>query len=201
MSILVFSLTIPQLAAAQSASGTYRFLLEDDLVKSVEFAADERGGDMAFADEAKIPDDDDVENPRRGDGIPLFVKAGLDRVQVEKNRALMTGIVRDSSHKIYIGTLVRLVVEDNVENPRVPDTLTWTFCKPRERAWVPTDAEVKDDDGAYLRWWATDAERKDDIGVPSQDLLSSEGDCPVFPVWSYSMADLVKWEGDIIVKP
>ena len=156
---------------------------------------------MAFADEAKIPDGDDVEDPRQGDPMPIYVKADLDAPTVEKNRALMSGVVLDSSHKSYIGTLVNLVVEDNAENPRVPDTLTWTFCKPRDRGWVPTDSEVKGDDGANLRWWATDAERKDDVGIPSQDLLSSAGDCPVFPVWSYSTADILKWDGDIIVKP
>ncbi|MEA2559947.1 MAG: hypothetical protein QOH06_1451 [Acidobacteriota bacterium] len=200
-SILVFSLTMPQLATAQSASGNYRFLLEDDLFKTVEFQADERGGSMAFADEAKIVDGDDVEDPRRGDAIPVYVKVDFDDLTVEKNRALMSGYVLDSSHKSFFGTLVQLVVEDNVENPRVPDRLTWVFCKPRERGWVPTDAEVKGDDGAYLRWWATDAERKDDVGIPSQDLLSNAGDCPIFPVWEYALVDPNKWEGDIVVKP
>ena len=199
-SILVLSLTIPQFATAQTASGTYRFLLEDDLIKSVEFQADERGGSMTFTDEAKVLDGDDIEDPRRGDATPIYVKADFNDFTVEKNRALMSGIVLDSSHTSYIGTLVQLVVQDNAEN-RVPDTLSWTFCKPRDRGWVPSDAEVKDDDGAYLRWWATDAERKDDVGVPSQDLLSNEGDCPVFPVWEYALVDPNKWEGDIVVKP
>jgi hypothetical protein len=200
-SILVLSLTIPQLATAQTASGTYRFLLEDELIKSVELAADERGGYLTFTDEAKVLDGDDIEDPRRGDATPIYIKADFDGLTVEKNRALMSGFIVDSSHTSYIGTLVQLVVEDNVENSRIPDTLTWAFCKPRELGWVPSDAELKDDDGAYLRWWATDAERDDDVGIPSVNLLSNESDCPVFPVWSYSMADIWKWEGDIIVKP
>ncbi len=199
--ILVSSLTVPQAATAQTASGNYRFILEDDLLRSVEFAADGKGGQMAFNDEAKVLDGEDVEDPRAGDPKPIYIKADFDDVTVEKNRALMSGFIVDSSHTSYIGTMVQLVVEDNAENPRVPDMLTWTFCTPRERGSVPADAELKDDQGAYMRWWATDAERKDDVGIPSVNLLSNEGDCPVFPAWSYTMFDVQKWEGEIIVKP
>jgi hypothetical protein len=201
VSILVLSLSIPQLATAQTARGTYRFLLEDDLIKSVEFEADERGGQMIFTDEARILDGDDVDDPR-GDAAPIYIRADLDSMTVEKNRAMMSGIVLDSSHTSYIGAWVQLVVEDNAENSKVPDTLTWAFCRPREGGWIPTDAERKDDDGAFLKWWATDAERKDDVGVPSEDLISNdESGCPVHPLWSYAMVDIWKWEGDIIVKP
>ena len=94
----------------------------------------------------------------------------------------MSGFVVDSNHTSYIGTVVHLVVEDNAENPRVPDRLTWAFCRPGEGGWVPSDAERKDDDGAYWKWWATDAERDDDVGIPSVDLLSNAGDCQVLPL-------------------
>lgn len=200
-SILVLSLTIPELATAQTARGTYRFVMEDDLIRSVEFEADERGGQMIFTDEAKVLDGDDIEDPRRGDATPIYVKADFDGLTVEKNRALMSGFVVDSDHTSYIGTMVHLVVEDNAENPRVPDRLTWAFCKPREGGWVPSDAELKDDDGAYWRWWATDAERDDDAGIPSADLLSNAMDCQVLALWSYEMLDVRKWEGDIVVQP
>ncbi|HWN41102.1 MAG TPA: hypothetical protein VNW71_02715 [Thermoanaerobaculia bacterium] len=202
-SILLLSLTIPQMATAQSARGTYRFLLEDDLIKSVEFEADEKSGRMIFTDEAKILDGDDVENPERGDAREIYVRADFNGLKVEKNRAVMSGIVSDSSHVSYIGTVVHLVVEDNAENPKVPDRLTWAFCKRREGRWVPTDAERKDDDGAYLKWWATDAERDDDVGIPSLNLLPDgyENDCQVLPLWSYDFAAVLKWEGDIIVQP
>lgn len=203
--LLLLSFTTPQLATAQSASGTYRFLLEDDLTKSVELDArtDERGvttGFMSFVDAAKIPDVDDPEDPRAGEAPPeLSIKAELDSLTVEKNRALMSGIIRDSSHRTYIGKWVQLVVEDN---GREPDKLTWWFCAPPAGSWIPSDAERKDDDGAYLRWWATDAERKDDVGIPSKNLLPSEEKaCQVYPLWLYSFAEILKWEGDIIVKP
>ena len=190
------------------ARGTYRFFLEDGLTKLVELDArtDERGitsGLMAFSDQARIPDTDDVEDPRQGDAPPEFyIKAEIDRLTVEKNRALMGGTVLESSHKTYIGRWVQLVVEDTGIDSRVPDRLTWAFCRPRAGGWVPTDAERRDDDGAYLRWWATDAERDDDVGVPSPNLLGGEEkSCPVYPLSFYSFADVRKGEGDIVVQP
>jgi hypothetical protein len=200
-SLLVLSLTIPNLATAQTARGSYRFILEDDLVRSVEFAADGKGGQMTFNDEAKVLDGDDVEDPREGDPKPIYIKADFDDLTVEKNRARMSGYIVDSSHTSYIGMMVQLVVEDNAENPRMRDMLTWTFCRPREMGSVPTDAEVKDDKGAYMRWWATDAELKDDVGIPSVNLLSNESDCPIHQVWSYAMFDVLKSEGEIVVQP
>lgn len=208
-SILVLSLTLPQSAAAQEASGVYRFLLEDDLAKSVEFDAwtDEKGntaGQMVFTDEEKIYDGEE-EGEREGEGKPseFFMKAEFDSMTVEKNRAVIGGIVVDSSHKSYIGKWVQLVVEDSGDDPKEPDRLTWAFCTPRAGGWIPSDADREDDDGAYLHWWATDAERDDDVGIPSLNLLPNgeEKGCQVHPLWSYALADVRKYEGDIVVRP
>ncbi|MEA2600255.1 MAG: hypothetical protein QOF89_1247 [Acidobacteriota bacterium] len=207
--LLLLSLITPRLATAQTARGSYKFLLEDELIKSVDFDAstDAKGsttGQMTFTDQAAIADVDDAEDPRAGDPPPQFyVKAKLDVLTVEKNRALMSGTVVDSSHGSYIGKWVQLVVEDNGYNNReAPDRLTWTFCRPQEGGWIPSDAELDRDDGAFLSWWATDAERDDDVGVQSTSLLPKEDKgCLVRPLRSYSFADLWKWEGDIIVKP
>ena len=114
----------------------------------------------------------------------------------------MDGVIRESSHKSYIGRWVQLVVEDNAENPEVPDRLTWSFCQSQSQGWIPSDAERKDDDGAFLSWWATDAERKDDVGIPSRNLLGTEQrSCTVYPLSFYTFADLRKSEGDIVVQP
>lgn len=189
-----------------SAGGTYRFVLEDGLTKSLDFSAstDERGtttGQMTFLDTAKIPDVDDPEDPRQGDAPPeLYIKASIDTLTVEKNRALLGGTVLDSSHTTYIGKYVQLVVEDNgVNNPDRPDRLVWTLCKPQPGGWVPSDAELRFDDGAYLHWWATDAERKDDVGIPSRDLLATAKSCPVYSLATYEFADVLKSDGDIVV--
>jgi hypothetical protein len=210
--LFLLSLTAPQTATAQtpgpSASGSFRFLFEDDLTKSVEFEArtDEKGGttgQMTFIDQAAIPDVDDPEDPRQGEAPPEFyMKAELDGLTIEKNRALMSGTVVDSSHRSYIGRWVQLVVEDNGLEERVPDRLTWAFCKQPEGGWIPSDAELKYDDGAFLRWWATDAERKDDVGVPSKNLIpGEERSCEIRPLSTYTFADLSKWAGDIVVQP
>lgn len=208
MSALFLLSLAAQPAAAQtpgaSASGIYRFSLEDGETRSLELdaKADERGatGKMVYVDPTAVPDTDDAEDPRAGDPIKGFsMTANLDSLTVEKNRALLSGTVVESSHKSYIGKWVQLVVEDNGDNLRIPDQLVWTFCKPRPGTWVPSDAEWKDDTGAYLRWWATDAERKDDVGIPSPNLLGEETSCPVLPLWAYTFADLREWDGDIVV--
>jgi hypothetical protein len=199
----------PRPATAQAGSaarGSYRFLLVDEQVKSVEFDAsnDAKGitsGQMTFTDDSAIADVDDAEDPRAGDPPPQFyIKATLDVLTVEKNRALMSGTVVDSSHKTYIGKWVQLVVEDNGNNREVPDRLTWIFCSPQGKGWVPSDAELDRDDGAYLSWWATDAERKDDVGIPSVSLLPKEQrSCPAYPLWWYSFVSAWKGDGDIVV--
>lgn len=209
VALFLLTLTTPRFAAAQgAASGSYRFVLEDDLVKTVEFDVvsverNSASGSMTFLDEAKIADVDDVEDPRAPDSAAeLFIKASITSMTVEKNRAVMNGVVRDSSHKTYLGRWVQLVVEDNAEDPRIPDRLTWSFCQPQSQGWIPSDADRKDDDGAFLSWWATDADRDDDVGIPSPNLLgNNQKSCTVYPLSSYTFADPAKWEGDIIVRP
>lgn len=208
--LLLTGLMAPHAADAQAlARGSFAFVLEDEQVRSVEFSAstDARGfttGSLTFNDEAGITDAD-PDDPREGEPLPpsrFYVKAAIDGLKVEKNRALMSGTVVDSSHKSYIGSWVQYVVEDNETNLRVPDRLTWTFCQPRRVGWVPSDAEWDGkDDGAYLSWWATDAERKDDRGIPSVNLLpKEENGCPIRPLFSYEFVPMLKWDGDIIVQ-
>jgi hypothetical protein len=208
--LFLLTLSLPQLASAQSSRGSYRFMYEDGLVKSVDFDAvtDLRGntsGSMLFTDEASIPYSDDPDEPRDKDAPPSFyVKVDFNSMTVVKNRALMGGIVRDSSNPDYIGRWAQLVVEDNGDSLRVPDQLTWTICRRSQKlGWIPSDAERRDDDGAFLHWWATDAERDDDKGIPSPDLLGSGDDtgCIVYPLSQYAFATPLKWEGDLIVQP
>jgi hypothetical protein len=208
LALVPLSFAAPQQAAAESAAfGTYRFLLEDDALKTLEFEArnDGRGtttGRMLLVDPSRIPDTDDPEDPRAGDApAEIWVDVALHDLKAEKNRALMAGIIQDSSHRTYIGSWVQLVVEDSGDNLRIPDQVTWQICRRREGGWIPSDAEVKDDDGAFLRWWATDAELKDDVGIPSVDLLGRDEGCAVHPLFLYTFADLRKAEGDIVVRP
>lgn len=208
--LFLMSLAMPRLAdaAPASASGNYRFVFRDNLVKSVELevTAGPRGtasGWMVLTDQARISDSDDVEAPVTAEPpAELFIEASLNTLKVTKNRAVMNGTVRNSSHKNYVGRWVQLVVEDNGKDPKKPDRLTWSFCQPAETGWIPSDKELDEDEGTFQQWWATDAEREDDQGVPSRNLLGDREDgCKVHPLSSYSFVRPAKWEGDLVVQP
>jgi hypothetical protein len=97
---------------------------------------------------------------------------------------------------------VQLVVEDNGDGSQEADKLSWCFCQPEERGWVPEDAELRGDDGAYRSWWATDAERDDDRGVQSENIIpGNRTSCKVFPLAAYSFVDVRTGEGQIQVQP
>lgn len=202
------SMAIGAQVAGPSASGTYRFVLDDNLTKSVEFTAttDERGvttGRMTFRDEARIIEQDvDGEGGREEGGSEFYMMAILNTLTIERNRAVMNGTVADSNIQSYIGKWVQLVVEDNGDGREEPDKLTWCFCKPEVGGWVPADAEVREDQGAYSRWWATDAEREDDKGVESANIIpGNKTSCPVFSLSAYPFADVRNGEGQIQVQP
>ena len=195
------------LASAQVASGQYKFIMEDGLTKYLEFDArnGERGaatGYMIFNDEARIfaQDVDGTGDVPRDEPVEFFIKAEFESMTVEKNRAVINGVVRDSSYRSYIGKFVQLVIEDNDGIER-PDLFAWSFCTPEPGGWIPSDAEVPGDRGAFLSWWATDAERKDDVGIPSPSLIPGElKNCPVRPLHSYEFATILKGDGAIQIK-
>ncbi len=192
-------------ASGPSASGFYKFVLDDDLTKSVEFNAtsDERGtttGQMTFKDEAVIVDQDPDGEPKGGSGSQFYMTANLNSLTIDGNRAVMGGTVTESSNAGYVGQWVQLVVEDN--GTERPDKLTWCFCKPEPGGWVPADAEVKDDEGAWWKWWATDGEVKDDAGVQSTNIIpGNKTSCKVLPLSVYPFAEVKSGEGQIQVQP
>jgi hypothetical protein len=205
---LVF-LALPLVASAQSgtATGKYKFFLEDEALKSFEFDAksDERGttsGFFFFTDEAKVEfiDGDGTGEPPRDEPGPFFMKAEFDAMTIEKNRAVMNGVIKDSSHRSYIGKFVQLVVEDN-DGFDVKDQFVWTICEPFKGGWIPVDAEDPNDKGAFLSWWATDAERRDDVGIPSPNLLPGNmKSCQTHSLQSYEFASFLKGDGAITVR-
>lgn len=193
-------------ARAESASGTYQFTVDDKAVKYVEFDAqrfaDGRvSGSMFLSDEATIvyQDVDGVGDPREK-YAGVYIKADLDGIVVEENQAVMSGTVRDSSIPYLVGLRVLLTVEDNGDNTRVPDKLTWGVYKFIKKDWKPSDAEWENDPGVGLTWWATDLERRDDKGyqMPRPDVPA---DTQSFPVAGYSFVDVADAVGDITVKP
>lgn len=210
--LFLISLATPWSAGAQtggpSARGSYKFVLGDDFSKYVEFNvnSDERGtttGEMTFRDEAGTSEHDpesggDVKDDPRPE---FYMKATFDRLTVERNRAVMGGTVTDANNRSYVGKWVQLVVEDNGED-KSPDRLSWCFCQPQEGGWIPSDAEVKDDEGAWWKWWATDAEMKDDAGVQSTNIIpGNKKGCQAFSLPAYEFAEVRSGEGRIQVQP
>lgn len=206
-STLTLLLTAFATAGAQStASGSYQFTLGDKNLKYVEFdcqSLPEGGatGRLFLSDDATI-----VYRDVDGDGSPeekypgFNITVEFDEMSVVKNQAVMGGLVRASSIHYLVGQRVLFTVEDNAENTREPDKLTWGVYKPIKRDWIPSDAEWKEDPGAGLRWWATDAERRDDVGyqMPREE---PTGTIQAFTLSAYLFVDADYGVGDIIVKP
>jgi hypothetical protein len=199
----LLTLASPHNASAQTAAGSYKFAFQDGFAKTLEFDARKQSdgstiGQMYLTDEATLVyrDVDGTGDPT-GKYAGYNIKATFDDMVVIKNQAVMSGTITDSSVRELIGKRVLLTVEDNGDNTRVPDQVTWGIYNPVTRNWIPTDAERKDDDGARLRWWATDAEVKDDVGYAMpRDESTTTGS---FPLASYAFAELDTQSGDIRV--
>jgi hypothetical protein len=204
LALFMLSFAASQSIFAQSASGAYQFTFEDGYTKYVEFDARSLSdgkavGQMTLSDEATLYTQDvdgtgETEEKHAG----FYIKADFDAMVVDKNRAVMSGIIGDASIRELIGQRVLLTVEDNGDNTRVPDKLTWGIYKKVDKGWTPSDAERKEDEGVGLRWIATDAERKDDQGIamPRSEEITHES----FPLASYGFADVSSAAGDIRVQ-
>ena len=202
LTLFVVCLAVPSLVLADAegstATGSFKFVLEDGQTRFVEFQAQEgtenqASGDVTFSDPSAVP----VEDPDDPEGIKtegVMVKAKFDCMQVDENRAVIGGEIYDSNVKSQIGQRVLLVIEDNGLEK---DQLTWGVYKQPATGWTPTDAELEDDKGASLTWIATDAERRDDPGIPSN--LSKVVTCKSFPLGSYEFPELKASGGDLQV--
>lgn len=204
LALLLMSLATAGAVNAQTALGTYQFSLEDKATKQLEF--DARGnpdgsatGQLFFSDEAKFTILDLDGTGEKEITYPgFYIKADLDGLIVDQNQAVMSGTVRDSSVQEFVGQRILLTVEDNGDNTRVPDQMTWGIYRPIVRNWIPSDAELKEDPGVGLRWWATDAERRDDKGyeMPRDESIRTQS----YPLAAYGFVQVVSAAGDIIVR-
>ena len=204
LTLVVVCLALPNLVHADaegaSATGSFKFVLEDGETRFVEFNATEgvdgqATGDVTFSDPVAIPIDnpDDTETPTNPG---VMVKAKFDCMQVVDNKAVIGGEIYDSNVKSNIGQRVLLVVEDNGSEK---DNFLWGIYQMPATGWVPSDAEVEGDKGAELKWIATDFERKDDVGIPSD--ISKVVTCKSFPLGSYEFPELKAAGGDLTVSP
>ena len=191
--------------AGPAASGSYQFTLGDRYVKYFEFSAQGKDdgsatGSMFFSDESELvyQDVDGAGDPEeKYDGF--YIKADFDGLVVDGNHAVMSGTVGDSSIRDLIGQSVLLTVEDNGDNSKESDRLTWGVYKIIKRDWTPSDAELEEDPGVGLRWWATDFEVRDDKGyqMPRDESIGTQ----TFPIASYTFEDASDGAGDIVVQP
>lgn len=200
MTLSLFSL-VPA-AFAQTVGGTFR-VDTDKGTRTIEFnatgqAAGRASGDLALTEPIALPDQDvDGAGEPEVKETTLSVRVAVDCMKVERNRAVVGGQVRESNVQSYIGRRMLLTVEDNAE--AAPDRYTFGFYRSTSPTWVPSDAELKFDEGAGMMWIATDAERDDDKGISSQP--REQGVCEAFPLASYELEDLPKDGGDVQVKP
>ena len=187
-------------AFAQTVGGTVRAEI-DKGVRTIEFSATLSGGrasgDLALTEPIALPeqDVDGAGDPEIKEST-LTLRLAVDCMRVERNRAVLGGLVRDANVQSYVGRRMLLTVEDNVDGP---DRYTFGFYRATLPTWTPSDAELKEDPGVGLTWIATDAERDDDKGISSQP--REQGDCESFSLASFDLDELPKDGGDIQVKP
>ena len=203
MALLFVCLALPNLvfadAQGDSASGSFKFALNDGEIRYVEFKSTEMAdgqasGDLTFSDPAVIPVVD-PDNPGK-ETAGMLVRAKLDCMETGKNTAVMGGEIYDSNVPSAIGQRVLLVVEDNgIDGAK--DRLAWGVYQ-QPGTWVPVDAENPNDRGAFLTWLATDAERKDDVGISM--LQNKIVMCKNFPLASYDFPDFKYAGGDLSVQ-
>jgi len=204
MALLAVCLALPNLvfagAEGDTASGSFKFMLDDGETRFVEFKASELAegigaGEMTLSDPAAIPVDD-PDNPEKPKTPGVLVRAKFDCMDTSKNMAIIGGEIFDSNVPANIGQRILLVIEDNgVEG--VKDRLTYGIYQQPAKGWIPVDAEDPDDKGASLTWWATDFERKDDVGfkMPVSKIVA----CQNFPLSSYDFPEIKEAGGDLQV--
>src|SRR4029078_11901489 len=202
LALFIVCLALPNLvfagAEGSSATGSLKFVLEDGAPRFVEFSAKEgldgqATVDMTYSDPVAVPvdDPDNGETPKT-EGV--FVKAKFDCMMTVENRAVIGGEIYDTNVKSNIGQRMLLIVEDNGLDK---DRLTWGIYQMPATGWIPSDAELKEDNGASLTWLATDFERKDDVGYKMP--LSKIVACQNFPLSSYDFPEIKEGGGDLQV--
>ena len=204
IALLLVCLALPGLVLADaegdSASGSFKFALEDGEIRFVEFKASELAdgqatGDVTFSDPAAIPvlDPDD---PGEKTSPGVLVRAKLDCMETSRNTAVIGGEIYDSNVPSAIGQRVLFVVQDNgIDGAK--DQIAWGIYQQPATGWIPVDAERDDDKGAFLKWIATDFELKDDLGIPMPQ--SKIVTCKSFPLASVDFPEFKYAGGDLAV--
>jgi hypothetical protein len=188
-----------------SSNGDFQFALEG-ANGSIQYNARQHGasasGEITFNGNADISGEDvDGDGSGNSGNTGVTFTVTVDCLRVQGKHAAMSGLVTSASASVYNGIRVLLAVEDGGEGKNATrDRFTWGVYRSTAQTWVPEDAEVPGDNGAFLTWIATDAERDDDVGVPSS-AANGPVDCKSFPFGSYAFEEVALGGGNIQVRP
>jgi hypothetical protein len=208
--LILFNYAVPSPTNAAksgpSANGDFWFSAGDGVTRYIKFNAKVNPdgtskGEMTYIDPTATAESD-LDNPDgSSNGSPgVTIRIEFDCLVVDGNKAVMSGVIVESSFPNSIGQRVLLTVEDNDEGrpAPAPDRLTWGVYKKSIGGWVPSDAE-RDSDPPVDAWDVKDYEREDDVGYRS-DRNTAIG-CQSFPLSSYAFLNVEHGGGNIQVKP
>lgn len=166
------------------------------------YAPGTASGEILYSGPLSIPEQD-VDGDGSGDVVKdrtLSLRVSVECGRIEKNRATISGRVRESNVGDYVGRSILLTVEDSSDE-KTADAFAWGQYRPTPQTWVPSDNELKPDPGVGMTWYATDSEREDDKGIPAGGAPEAVPDCSSFPFGSFELEALQRGSGDIQVKP
>ena len=198
-----------------SANGDFWFSAGDGVTRYVKFNAKVNPdgtskGEMTYIDPA-APAEIDTDNPEASTpGSPgVTLRVEFDCLVVDGNKAVMSGVIVESSFPNSIGQRVLLTVEDNDEGrpAPAPDRLSWGVYKKAIGGWIPSDAD-RESDPPVQPWRARDFDRcpdpSDTEGCGDSGYQSDRSTaigCNSFPLSSYAFIDVGHGGGNIQVKP
>jgi hypothetical protein len=192
--------------AGSAVDGIFQIESEKGPIRHIEFHARRSpdgtvSGETTFRDDAVVSTGNAKNPESTAASTSFFFKADFDCLVINKNKAVMSGAITESSSRRYVGQRVLVVAQDNggATDSSKTDRLTWGVYHSDKKWWVPSDSERPADEISQLSWIATDSERPDDEGVPS-DKEQIVG-CQSFPLTSFSFINAKQGHGNVRVRP
>jgi hypothetical protein len=191
-------------SSGSSVDGSFRIYSREEIDNYIEFHATRSvdgvvSGQTIFRNEAvPLPKIGEIESQ---ESQPVFFKADVDCLVINRGIAVMSGAITDSNSRPYIGRRVLVIAQDNggTDDQSKKDRLTWGIYRSETHSWVASDSERPADEVDPSAWIATDSERPDDEGVVSnhEHLIG----CQSFPISSYSFVNPSQGKGTVRVRP
>jgi len=190
-----------------AVQGSFEILLDGGEKRIIEFHAT-RATDGTTSGETIFRDVVSENAPKptpSAEGAPetakvLFMKADVDCLVIEDNKAMMSGSIVESTLPQYVGRRVLIVAQEDRlrKGTEKHDRLTWGVYRNTQPNWIAQDQE-RPDEPTNLSRIATDAERPEDEGTPSnKEMLVG---CHTFPLSSFAFFNAKQGHGSVKVKP